>query len=64
MLLCGALVVAAGAVARVGDGELLAEVAAATRRTAAGSAALDVAVRHVELVHATITASRPELADT
>jgi len=61
VLLCGALVVAAGAVARVGDGELLAEVAAATRRTAAGSAALDVAVRHVELVHATTTKPRPEL---
>lgn len=61
VLLCASLVVAAGAVARVGEGELLTELAAAVRRTAAGSAALDVAVRHVELVHATIAAPGPEL---
>ena len=53
--------VAAGAVARAGDGALLAELAAATRRIAAGSAALDVLVRHVELVHATIAEPGPEL---
>jgi tetratricopeptide (TPR) repeat protein len=61
VLLCTSLTVAAGAVARAGDRELLAELAAAARRTAAGSAALDVAVRHVELVHATIAAPGPGL---
>jgi hypothetical protein len=61
VLVCASLTVAAGAVARAGDGELLAELAAAVRRTAAGSAALDVAVRHVELVHTTIAAPGPEL---
>ncbi len=61
VLLCTSLTVAAGAVARAGEGELLAELAAAVHRTAAGSAALDVAVRHVELVHATIVAPSPEL---
>jgi hypothetical protein len=61
VLLCGALAVAAGALARVADREVLAEVAAAVRRVAAGSAALDVVVRHVELVHATIAAPHPGL---
>ena len=59
-LLCGSLVMASGA-ARGGDGEVLAEVAAATRRVAAGSAALEVAVRHVELVRTTVAAPHPEL---
>jgi predicted ATPase len=61
VLMCTSLTVAAGAVARAGDRELLAELAAAMHRTAAGSAALDVAVRHVELVHATIVAPHPDL---
>jgi predicted ATPase/DNA-binding SARP family transcriptional activator len=61
VLLCTSLTVAAGAVARAGDADVLAELAAAMHRTAAGSAALDVAVRHVELIDATITAPGPEL---
>ena len=61
VLVCSALAVAAGAIARAGDAEVLAEVADTARRTAAGSAALDVAVRHVELIHATVTAPGPEL---
>jgi predicted ATPase/DNA-binding SARP family transcriptional activator len=61
VLVCTALTVAAGAVARAADREVMGELTAATRRTAAGSAALDVAVRLVELVHATITAPGPGL---
>ena len=61
VLLCTALAVAGGILARGDDGELLAELSAVTRRTAAGSAALDVAVRHVELAHATITKPGIEL---
>ena len=60
-LLCGSLVMASGALARGGDGEVLTEVAAAIRRVAAGSAALEVAVRHVELVRTTVSAPHPEL---
>ena len=56
VLVCSSLTVAAGAVARAGDGELLTELTGAVRRTAAGSAALEVGVRHVELVHETVTA--------
>ncbi|MGD9528273.1 BTAD domain-containing putative transcriptional regulator [Pseudonocardia sp.] len=58
---CEQLAVAVGALARVGDGEVLAEVAAAARRIAADVPALDVLVRHTELVHAAGTAPRPEL---
>jgi predicted ATPase/DNA-binding SARP family transcriptional activator len=61
VLICASLTVAAGAVARAGDRELLAELAAAMHRTAAGSAALDVAARHVDLIHATIVAPHPDL---
>jgi hypothetical protein len=61
VLLCTALTAAAGTLARVGDGELLAELAAVTRQTAAGSVALDVAVRHVELAHASISEPGLEL---
>ena len=49
------------AVARAGDRDVLGELTDAMRRTAAGSAALDVAVRLVELVNATVTGPDPEL---
>lgn len=52
VLMVTSLAVESGPVARAGDGEVLAELAAAARRIAAGSAALDVAVRHAELVYA------------
>ncbi|MBV9921051.1 MAG: hypothetical protein JOY78_09420, partial [Pseudonocardia sp.] len=61
VLLCTALAAAAGTLAREDDGALLAELAAITRRTAAGSVALDVAVRHVELAQATIAKPGLEL---
>ena len=61
VLLCTSLAAAGGMLAHADNGELLAELSAVTRRTAAGSAALDVAVRHVELVHATITKPGLEL---
>lgn len=61
VLVCTSLAVTAGAVARAADAPVLAEVATAARRIAAGSAALDVIVRHVELVHATIRAPSTEL---
>jgi DNA-binding SARP family transcriptional activator len=58
---CEELTVAAGALARVGDLEALAELAAAVRRMAAGVPALEVIVRHVELIHATVADPRPDL---
>ncbi|MHC1559241.1 BTAD domain-containing putative transcriptional regulator [Actinomycetospora sp. C-140] len=61
VMVCEALAVAAGPLARAADGEVLGEVAAATRGVAAGSPALEVLVRHVELVHAVATAPRLEL---
>ena len=61
VLICASLTVAAGAVARAGDRELLADLAAAMHRTAAESTALDVAARHVDLIHATIVAPHPDL---
>ena len=61
VLVCASLTVAAGAVARAGDRELLAELAAAMHRTAAGSAALDVASGTSSLVHATIVEPSPGL---
>lgn len=60
-LLCAACTVAAGAVARAGDLALLADLAEATRQIAAGSAALAVCVRTVELVHETAAAPAPQL---
>jgi hypothetical protein len=60
-LVCADLAVAAGPLARHADGETLAEVVTAAHRLAAGSPALDVPVRHIELIHATITDPRPEL---
>jgi hypothetical protein len=61
VLVCRALTVAAGTLARVGDAEVLTELAAAVQRFAAGSAALDVVVRHVDLVRATIVEPGPDL---
>ncbi len=63
VLLCRALAIAAGTLARAGDAEVLTEMAAATREVAAGSSALDVVVRHVELTRATVVEPGPELVD-
>lgn len=63
VMVCEALAVAAGPLARAADGQVLGEVAVAMREVAAGSPALEVLVRHVELVHAGATAPRLELVE-
>ncbi|GAA1838821.1 hypothetical protein GCM10009836_17300 [Pseudonocardia ailaonensis] len=59
LLLCEELAVVAGPVARVSDGDLLAEILAVMRGLPAEGT--DVVVRHVELIHETITAPSPGL---
>lgn len=60
-IVCDDLAVTTGPLRRVGDAEVLAEVAAATRRLAAGAPELDVVVRHTELVADAAADPRPEL---
>ncbi len=61
VIVCDDLAVTTGPLRRVGDAEVLAEVAAATRRLAAGAPELDVVVRHTELVADAAADPRPEL---
>jgi hypothetical protein len=58
---CEELAVVSGPLARAGDAAMLADVATATRDLAAGSPALEVLVRHTDLVHSARTAPGPEL---
>jgi hypothetical protein len=60
-LVCAELAIATGPLRIIADGAGLAEVAATTRRIAAGSPALEVLVRHTELTHAFVVDPRPEL---
>ncbi|ODU03656.1 MAG: hypothetical protein ABS81_13250 [Pseudonocardia sp. SCN 72-86] len=60
-IVCDDLAVTTGPLRRAGDAEVLAEVAAATRRLAAGAPELDVVVRHAEVVAEATADPCPEL---
>ncbi|NMO88218.1 BTAD domain-containing putative transcriptional regulator [Actinomycetospora sp. TBRC 11914] len=60
-IVCDDLAVTTGPLGRVGDAEVLAEVAAASTRLAAGAPALDVVVRHAQLLAEAVADPRPEL---
>lgn len=60
-IVCDDLAVTTGPLRRAGDAEVLAEVAVATRRLAAGAPELDVVVRHAEVVAEAAADPRREL---